>query len=287
MLAYAAYAKPDIKYLAEIFAAALAGLALAFYTGESAALLISGILINSLFIRHVKSKRILAILPFALFFIFSALPYYLLIAQSFLLALLSNSASFAKGIRHRLIVKQEIERDLLQLSLGVLAFASFLILGANAYPAFFTAFDLLLCFAAFVIASPKSKISKWVYSLERSGAAFGYGAFWLSVGSFLALSFLSFRYLLVVFSALFFGDTCATIFGIKMGKHALPYNRRKTFEGALAYFLVVLAVSSMLVGFFEALAFAFVGMLAESIRLPTDDNVNSSVALVILALLLH
>ena len=108
-------------------------------------------------------------------------------------------------------------------------------------------------------------------TFERKNVRFpGYGAFWYVVGTLLlALSLNSAYEIAAVILTLALGDSAATIFGIR-GMHFLPYNRRKTVEGSLAFFIFSL-VSCLFVGWIGILL-AFSTAVAESLPFPCDDN---------------
>ena len=69
--------------------------------------------------------------------------------------------------------------------------------------------------------------------------------------------------------ALAAGDSAATIFGI-LGRHPLPHNRRKTWEGSLAFFVFSLP-ASLFVGWIGILL-AAIAAAVESLDTPVDDN---------------
>ena len=77
------------------------------------------------------------------------------------------------------------------------------------------------------------------------------------------------------------GDSLSTIFGERIGKHKLPYNKTKSLEGTLIFFIITFVTifsAFLLVGYFywiPALVSALVGSISESV-IPTnywlDDN---------------
>ena len=69
--------------------------------------------------------------------------------------------------------------------------------------------------------------------------------------------------------ALAAGDSAATIFGIR-GRHPLPYNRRKTVEGSVAFFVFSLP-ACLFVGWM-GVALAAIAAAVESLATPVDDN---------------
>jgi len=68
------------------------------------------------------------------------------------------------------------------------------------------------------------------------------------------------------------GDSLSTLAGKIWGKHPLFYNREKTWEGCVAFFLSTFGVLIFLADLRSALLVASVSALLESARLPVDDN---------------
>lgn len=71
---------------------------------------------------------------------------------------------------------------------------------------------------------------------------------------------------------LLFGDSVSTLVGRRFGKHLLPFQNRKTFEGSLAFifvgFLLAFTQVPVIPAFFGALS----GMITEAYS-PIDDNI--------------
>ena len=103
--------------------------------------------------------------------------------------------------------------------------------------------SLLLLFGSAIIVwmqqGNRIPIIDWFEeTFERKNIRFpGYGAFWYVVGTLLlALSLNNAHEIAAGILTLALGDSAATIFGIR-GTHPLPYNRRKTIEGFLAFLI--------------------------------------------------
>lgn len=114
-------------------------------------------------------------------------------------------------------------------------------------------------------------IDQIIKRYERGNTRFvGYGSAWFAVGCLITIVFLSdINQILSVLWVLGIGDGIATIAGIN-GKRKLFYNRKKTLEGSIAFFLSSIPVY-LLIGpnaFFLALGTAIV----ESLPIPLDDN---------------
>jgi dolichol kinase len=131
----------------------------------------------------------------------------------------------------------------------------------------------------------KIPIADWLEeTFERENVRFpGYGALWYVVGSLLLALFLANIYEIaagvVILAA---GDSAATIFGI-LGRHRLPYNRKKTWEGSIAFFVFSLP-ACLFVGWIGAVL-AAIAAFVESLPTPIDDNLLVPVSVLILFLL--
>ena len=136
--------------------------------------------------------------------------------------------------------------------------------------------SLLLLFGSIILVwklqGNRIPIIDWFeVTFERKNVKFpGYGAFWYVVGTLLLTLSLNNAYeIAAAILTLALGDSAATIFGI-LGTHPLPYNRRKTIEGSLA-FLIFSLLSCLLVGW-VGIPLAFLTAVAESLPVPIDDN---------------
>ena len=78
----------------------------------------------------------------------------------------------------------------------------------------------------------------------------------------------------VAVTVLAFGDSISTIVGIKLGRHHIPYNDKKSLEGTISGFIVASIVSSFFVSPIFAIIAALSGMIIESLPLPFNDNVS-------------
>jgi dolichol kinase len=70
------------------------------------------------------------------------------------------------------------------------------------------------------------------------------------------------------------GDSFATLFGKKLGRHVFPYNKGKKIEGTLFGFLFAWFGASLFVNPLKALVGAAVGMLVETLPTPLSDNLT-------------
>lgn len=74
------------------------------------------------------------------------------------------------------------------------------------------------------------------------------------------------------------GDSSATIFGKRLGRIVLPFNKAKRLEGSALSFLPALAGALLFVSPVEALVAAAVGMLVECLPTPFSDNLTVPMA---------
>jgi phytol kinase len=89
-------------------------------------------------------------------------------------------------------------------------------------------------------------------------------------------------------SVLTFGDGFASVFGRIFGKTSLLFNRKKKLEGTICGFICAFLGALLFVSPLKALVAAAVGMFAESLPLPVDDNLvtplSAGTALILFAL---
>jgi dolichol kinase len=132
----------------------------------------------------------------------------------------------------------------------------------------------------------KIPVADWFEeTFERENARFpGYGAFWYVVGTLLAALFLgNSNEIAAAILTLALGDSAATIFGVR-ACHPLPYNRCKTVEGSLAFFVFSLPVC-LFVGWI-GVALAALTAVVEGISSQIDDNLAVPVAAALFFLIL-
>lgn len=128
-------------------------------------------------------------------------------------------------------------------------------------------------------------IADWLEeTFERENVRFpGYGAFWYVLGALLLSFFLdNGSEIAAGIVTLAAGDSAATIFGI-LGSHRLPHNRRKTWEGSIAFFVFSLP-ACLFVGWAGA-ALAAIGATVEGLPTPADDNLLVPISTIVFFLL--
>jgi dolichol kinase len=70
------------------------------------------------------------------------------------------------------------------------------------------------------------------------------------------------------------GDGFSTLLGMKMGKHIFHYNKVKSFEGTFFGFIFAFAGALVFVSPLKALFGALLGMAAEILPSPVNDNLT-------------
>jgi dolichol kinase len=103
----------------------------------------------------------------------------------------------------------------------------------------------------------------------------GWGAFTLTAAFPLTLLLFPRTIALPALLVLVIGDAAATIIGVRYGKHALPWNDRKSYEGSLSFIVTSLIAALFFVKPLVASIAVVVGALAESLPFDhefLDDN---------------
>jgi dolichol kinase len=284
----------EIAYLVVFL---VAGAALALYEGADPLLMLLGVLIFNGMVSTYHSRANYAYFLLAVFFVLPTLipqpfgmaasTYYYsptLIPQAMLLGFMSG-AYFFMGRTGGASVSVERKRDMIQMVLGLAILGSFVFISA-----FFVRGLLAPAIIAasaignFSVSNRKSAISRALHSFERGGAILGQGAMWLAAGTLAAMSFLNNAGLAAVLAAIFIGDAAATLVGTAY-KKPLPYNKKKSAAGTLAYFAATALFSFPFAGYLGLLVGA-VAALAESFPIHIDDNFDTAVLLTVLLALL-
>lgn len=123
-------------------------------------------------------------------------------------------------------------------------------------------------------------VSWFIENFEREGVRVpGFGSAWYAFGILMAsVAIGDAPALSAAICVLAFGDSLSSIFGKRGGLH-LPYNRNKTFEGSIAFF-----VGSLTAYYFigpAAIPLALVCAIAESLPIPLDDNITIPAAAIL------
>ncbi len=245
--------------------------------------LLSGVIIFNMSASLFGSLRgnlvLLLAVGYAAIAISSGFPVAALL-QSAALGAMSSLRMYAKPARKEARHRTENLRNMFQIAAGVFFIAVFLLLQAiYASVTLFLAFVAGMAISNVVISSKGGRI-RILGALEREGAEFGHGAFWLGAGALLAAGFLSPPMAIVAFSAIFIADSFSTIAGVHLGSAKLPYNRKKSVIGTLAYFTTVLLMSFPII-LYAALPVAAAAALVESLPVHLDDNFDVAAVLTI------
>ncbi|MDE1825105.1 MAG: hypothetical protein KGH61_02850 [Candidatus Micrarchaeota archaeon] len=267
------------------------GAALALYQSTNALLFVSIVILFDLITAKYGSREGLffVVLGFAYFIVslYSGIAVYL-IAQAMLLGLAPDA--ILKGLKaHKVSSKKtETSRDIVQIAFGILVIAMFHFLRPELSESVMITLILLGYLAVnYGIVRKETNLAKRLYALEREYTSLGEGATWLALGSLAAIGFVfHVKYMMIIFSAIFIADALATIIGIRAKGMKLPYNKKKSAAGTIAYFAVVAIIPYLLYGVI-ALPVAIIAAFVESLPLKLDDNLSVPVVLVVLHFLLR
>ncbi len=193
----------------------------------------------------------------------------------------------------------ERNRDIFQICVGIIIIAIMLLL--SAFAAYYIIFALTLLgylIGSFITGSNR-RHADILRSFERKGATFGTGAIYIAVGTLLIIGLLgsnanatlsatlpwgqhipTYDFMVLSMVALFICDAVATIFGIH-GRHKLPFNKAKSWEGFAAYLISLSVIGFVFVGFYSII-FAVVLAAVESSSQKIDDNIAIPIAAIIL-----
>lgn len=168
---------------------------------------------------------------------------------------------------------REMIRQFIHMALGILFIAMLFLLGRHALLVF-TFFAVILgsLLINMYMQGRRLAVVDAVRGLERGEVAFpGYGSAWYMVGMLVLASFLTEP--AKIASGIFLlgiSDGVSTLVGI-YGRHKLPFNPRKSWEGSAAFFATAL-FTWVWIGP-VALPLALIASVVESLPLPWDDNV--------------
>ena len=173
---------------------------------------------------------------------------------------------------------RELARQIFHMAVGIIALAVLLVLGRGFAMAavFFTIIIGMMLINSRMLGRNIGLVQWFEERFEREDAPLpGWGSAAYATGALLAITFLSdISQIAAVILILGIGDGLSTIVG-RRGRIRIPYNSKKTLEGALALFASSLA-SYYFVGPI-ALPLAFIAMIAESLPI-VDDNISIPVA---------
>jgi HAD superfamily phosphoserine phosphatase-like hydrolase len=176
--------------------------------------------------------------------------------------------------------KRDFVRETIHISGFFVAVVSML-LGLNS---FFVAFLIFIVTAFYVISElarmfglniPVTATITWHAALSSEIYEFVTAPIFFALGIMLALIAFPTPVSYGAIAIFTIGDSFATLFGKKFGKHVYPYNRGKKVEGTLLGLLMAwLGAWLFIVNPFKAFAGAAVGMFVETLPTPVNDNLT-------------
>jgi len=174
---------------------------------------------------------------------------------------------------------KELYRKLFHITFGAIIAGGIWVLGRDdGLAALFVALIAGLVLIQWKLSGFEEKVIDFFLSkMERKVTIPGIGALMFLLGAILALSFSkTVGFAVVVLLVFAFGDGASTLVGMK-GSHRIFYNKRKTWEGSLAFFFTASAVSVFFLGP-TALVLCFILAIVESLPIPFDDNFTITLA---------
>ncbi|MGI0141956.1 MAG: diacylglycerol/polyprenol kinase family protein [Candidatus Micrarchaeales archaeon] len=266
----------------------VAGAILALYQGSNALLFVSILIVFDLVSLTYSSKEgfFMAILGILFLLIGSQTFSINIVAQAMLFGLIAEFGKIKFNKHSQSNKKVETNRDIVQMAIGVILLALFFSLKTS-YAEFSILMLIMLGYLAvnYGATNGKARLSRLMKTLERDFTKLGQGAAWLSLGAIATIAFVfDVRYIAIIFFAIFIGDALATIIGIRFGKYKLPYNKKKSAAGSIAYFASVAILPYLLYGIF-AIPLAIFATIAETLPIKLDDNFSVPAVLIIIYLI--
>ncbi|BCS91251.1 MAG: putative tripartite tricarboxylate transporter TctB protein [Candidatus Micrarchaeota archaeon] len=174
--------------------------------------------------------------------------------------------------------EKEIKRDLIQI-IGVIPAAIAYIF---AYSYLYYILAILSFIGLIAVYSASIYRIKPLLALERDVRIFGVGAIYLFASILLIDSIFNSNAVAYAIFILFISDSLATIVGISVGRRKLPYNKRKSIEGSLAFLISAFIISLAFMNLYYSLIASLVLAFIESINIKVDDNLLIPIAAAIL-----
>ncbi|MFH1394349.1 MAG: hypothetical protein ABII71_04285 [Candidatus Micrarchaeota archaeon] len=182
---------------------------------------------------------------------------------------------------------RELKRQIFHLILGFVGIAILYLLGRNWLMAgtFFMLLGGLLIINRLVLGWQNRLVRLFLNTFERKEVLFpGWGVSAFAVGVLIIVASLeSVPEIAAGLFVLGVGDSFSTIIG-RNGRIRLPYNKRKTAEGMVAFF-----ITSLPAYYFVGPAIVPVALAAaiiESLKIPIDDNLTIPVVCTLVFLLI-
>lgn len=180
-------------------------------------------------------------------------------------------------------LKDELERQLIHLFTGIFFIIFVYLTGENALWLLLLLLALYLV-TSFIILSDKlpSSLSTFLCRWGRPGKQNIplKGTILLVCGIVLSLVLFPREIVYASIAVVGFGDSVATIAGVTLGRHKLPYSEKKTIEGTLAGIIAAFLASMIFVTPAQAFVGSAGGMLLESVvDMQTIKELNSQAVL--------
>jgi len=264
------------------------GSLLSIYQGANALLFSSILVIFDLIAFTYSSKEGFFLVLVGIIYLFFGVQYMSvsLVAQAMLLGLLCEFSQIKFNKPKETDKKVETNRDIAQIIFGAIILLLFYSIKTS-YAEFIIIMLILLGYLTvnYGASNVQTKVAVSLKNLERSYTKFGQGAAWLAIGALATIGFVQdAKYVVIIFFAIFIGDALATIIGIRFGKRKLPYNKKKSIAGAIAYFLSVAILPYSLYGPL-AIPLAVLATVVETLPIKLDDNFSVPAVLIIVYLI--
>ncbi|MDE1850957.1 MAG: hypothetical protein KGH54_04170 [Candidatus Micrarchaeota archaeon] len=276
------------KDLLPLAALLVLGSILSIYQGANALLFASILVIFDLIAFTYSSKEGFFLVLIGIIYLFFGVQYLSVsvVAQAMLLGLICEFSQIKFNRPKETDNRVETNRDIAQIVFGAIILLLFYSIKAS-HAEFVIILLILLGYLTvnYGAANAQTKVAASLRNLERSYTKFGQGAAWLAIGALATIGFVQdARYVVIIFFAIFIGDALATIIGIRFGKRKLPYNKRKSIAGAIAYFLSVAILPYALYGPL-AIPLAVLATVVETLPIKLDDNFSVPAVLIALYLI--
>jgi dolichol kinase len=181
----------------------------------------------------------------------------------------------------------EIKRQFIH-SLGVLTIVPLVYLGKSLTSIFVASIVCFLVFWSFYRRSNRfgtgrlwyEKFERFIRDYERHHETHGIplrGAITFFVGALITIALFPEGFAVAAIAVLAIGDSVSTLIGTEFGKHKLFFNRKKSWEGSLAFFIVSLLILMFFVDPLKALIYSLIVTGVEGLP-KIDDNLTIPIA---------
>lgn len=184
----------------------------------------------------------------------------------------------------------EFGRQILHAGMGLLISAGIFIMGIAMTTELTLAGSVIGLFIVHLKAAGKSVpvIDELLLRYERDGVLPGKGSLYYAIGILFALGLLrddpSAAIAAILILAI--GDGLATIVGSSLGRHRIPWNRRKTVEGSVG-FGIGAACSILVLPSLATIAACIAAAALESLDIDIDDNLTLPVVTSLVLFFVH